>query len=161
MSPSKVFAKSISINGLEVGVVAQYVDISEQKQSDEILLRERSLLRTLIDNIPDGIYVKDTLYRKTLANRADLRNMGVQSEAEVIGKDDFFFFPKTVAEGFLADDKFVIQSGTPVLNREEFAVNVTGEKRWLLTSKLPLKDERGNIIGLLGIGRDITEKKKY
>ena len=156
----EVFAKSISINGLEVGVVAQYVDISEQKQSDEILLRERSLLRTLIDNIPDGIYVKDTLYRKTLANRADLRNMGVQSEAEVIGKDDFFFFPKTVAEGFMADDKFVIQSGTPVLNREEFAVNVTGEKRWLLTSKLPLKDERGNIIGLLGIGRDITEKKK-
>jgi PAS domain S-box-containing protein len=156
----EAFAKSISTNGFEVGVVAQYVDISERKQAEKILQRERMILRTLIDNIPDGIYAKDTLYRKTLANRADLRTVGVQSEAEVIGKDDFSFFPKTVAEGFLVDDKSVILSGAPVLNREEYAVNVAGEKRWLLTSKLPLKDERGNIIGLLGIGRDITERKR-
>ena len=133
------------------------------KRSETIkknLLQDRILLRTLIDNIPDGIYAKDTLYRKTLANRADLRNMGIQTEAEVIGKDDFSFFPKNVAEGFRADDQCVIQTDTPVLNREEYAVNVAGTKRWLLTSKLPLKNERGKIVGLLGIGRDITERRR-
>ncbi len=155
----KVFAKSISINGLEVGVVAQYVDISEQKQSKENLQRERTLLRTLIDNLPDAIYAKDTSCRKTIANPADVHNMGLQSEADVLGKDDFDLFPKDVAEGFFADDQSVIQTGIPVLNREEYFIDAEGRKRWLETSKLPLKDERDKIIGIIGIGREITKRK--
>ena len=123
------------------------------------LVQERLLLRTLIDNLPDAIFAKDTSCRKTIANPADVHNMGLQSEADVLGKDDFELYPKDVAEGFFADDQSVIQTGAPVLNREEYFVDAEGKKRWLMTSKVPLKDQRGNIVGLIGIGRDITERK--
>jgi PAS domain S-box-containing protein len=123
-------------------------------------LQERILLRTLINNLPDAIYAKDASCRKTIANLADVHNMGLHSETDVLGKDDFELFPKEIAEKFYADDKSVIQSGTPVLNREEYFVDAEGKKRWLETSKLPLKDQRGKIVGLIGIGRDITERKQ-
>ena len=117
------------------------------------------LLRTLIDNLPDSIYAKDAAGRKILANPADLKNLRHQTEAEVIGKSDFDLFPREVAEKFFADDQKVIQ-GQAVINREEYFLNEAGEKRWLMTSKLPLYDQAGKIVGLLGIGRDITERKQ-
>ncbi|MGA9408772.1 MAG: hypothetical protein WBW71_16685, partial [Bacteroidota bacterium] len=72
------------------------------KKIEQKLLQERILLRTLIDNLPDAIFAKDTSCRKTIANPADVHNMGLHSEAEVLGKDDFELFPKNVAEGFYA-----------------------------------------------------------
>ena len=89
------------------------------------LAQERLLLRTLIDNLPDGIYAKDTAGRKTLANPADLKNLGCTTEAEAIGKNDFEFFPKDIAEKFWADDQKVIQ-GQPVINREEYFLDEAG-----------------------------------
>jgi PAS domain S-box-containing protein len=135
-------------------------DLAAQRRLESAVTKERNLLRTLIDNIPDAIYVKDIDSRKTIANLADVHNMGLQSEAEVLGKDDFGLFPKEIAEGFVADDQAVIQTGQPVINREEYVMNAQGEKRWLDTSKVPLRDEKGQTIGLVGIGRDITERKK-
>jgi PAS domain S-box-containing protein len=120
---------------------------------------ERELLRTLIDNLPDCIYAKDTAGRKTMANPADLKNLRCRTEAEAIGKSDFDLFPKDVAEKFWADDQKVIQ-GEPVINREEYVLNDAGEKHWLLTTKLPLRDQNGKIVGLMGIGRDITKRKQ-
>jgi PAS domain S-box-containing protein len=134
-------------------------DITERKRAVEALRNERLLLRTLIDNLPDAIYAKDVSCRKTLANSAELHIMGVKSEAEVLGKDDFEFYPKELAEAFFADDQSVLQTGQPVLNREEYVLDEKGEKRWLLTSKLPLRDEQGHIFGLVGVGRDVTELK--
>ena len=147
-------------HGTIVGIVGATHDITEQKRAQEALQHERTILRTLIDNIPDAIYVKDTTYRKTIANLADVHNIGFHSEAEVLGKDDFELYPKELAEGFIADDRIVIQTGQPVINREEFVIDKQGEKHWLDTSKLPLRDEKGQIIGLVGVGRDITERKK-
>jgi PAS domain S-box-containing protein len=135
-------------------------DLATQRRMDAAITKERNLLRTLIDNIPDPIYVKDTSYRKTIANVADVHNMGLRSEAEVLGKDDFELFPKELAEGFIADDRAVIQTGQPVIDREEYVIDEQGQKRWLLTSKLPLRDEKGETIGLVGVGRNITERKK-
>ena len=123
------------------------------------LSRERRLLRTLIDNLPDGIYAKDAAGRKTMANPADLKVMGCRTEAEAIGKSDFDLFPKDLAEKFCADDQKVIQ-GEPVINREEFFLDEQGRKSWLLTSKLPLRDQDGKIVGLVGIGRNITARKQ-
>ena len=120
---------------------------------------ERELLRTLIDNLPDGIYAKDTAGRKIMANLADLKVLGCQTEAEAIGKSDFDLFPKDIAEKFWADDQKVIQ-GEPVINREELSVNDEGEKYWQLTSKLPLRDQDGKVVGLVGIGRNITGQKQ-
>jgi PAS domain S-box-containing protein len=117
------------------------------------------LLRTLIDNLPDAIYAKDAAGRKILANLADLKNLRRQTEAEVIGKSDFDLFPPEIAEKFYADDLKVIR-GQAVINREEYFLTETGEKRWLMTSKLPLYDQAGKIAGLVGIGRDITERRQ-
>jgi PAS domain S-box-containing protein len=134
-------------------------DLVAQRRMDAAITKERNLLRTLIDNLPDAIYVKDINSRKTIANLADVHNMGLQSEAEVLGKDDYELFPKEMADGFVADDRSVIQTGKAVLNREEYVVDEKGQKHFLLTSKLPFRDEQNQIVGLLGIGRDITERK--
>ncbi len=127
---------------------------------EEKLKNERLLLRTVIDNLPASIYCKDLEGRKTLVNNAELRMIGAKSEEEVLGKTDFDFYPKEIAEGFFADDQLVIQENKPVINREEYLIDEKGEKRWLLTSKIPMLDDQGNVIGLVGIGRDITDRVK-
>jgi len=138
----------------------QVRDLAAQKRMDAALTKDRNLLRAVIDNIPDGIYTKDLNYRKTLTNRADVTNMGRKSEAEVLGKDDFELFPKELAEGFITDDRSVIQTGRAVINREEYVIDGEGQKHFLLTTKMPFRDEQNQIIGLIGIGRDITGRKK-
>ena len=145
--------------GKIIGLVGIGRDITKDKVAEEALARERSLLRTLIDNLPDCIYAKDAAGRKILANPADLKNLRCKTEAEAIGKTDFDLFPQDLAEKFWAADQKVIQ-GEPVINREEYVLNDEGEKSWLLTSKLPLRDQSGKIVGLVGIGRDITERKQ-
>jgi two-component system cell cycle sensor histidine kinase/response regulator CckA len=156
LSTSVVYDES----GAPFALVGIAKDITEPKRAEEALRYERNLLRTLIDNLPDGIYVKDIECRKTIANPADVRNMGRQSEAEVLGKNDFDFYPEEIAAKFYADDQTVLQTSQPVLNREEYVLDAAGQRRWLSTSKLPLKDGQGRIIGLVGIGRDITERKQ-
>jgi len=121
--------------------------------------QDRLLLRTLIDNLPDGIYAKDSAGRKTMANPADLKTLRCKTEAEAIGRSDFDLFPREIAEKFWLDDQEVLQ-GQPVINREEYFLDEEGRKRWLLTSKLPLRDQHGTIVGLVGIGRDITDIKQ-
>lgn len=140
--------------------IATLRDITARKHVEEALRNERTLLRTVIDNVPHLIYAKDLLCRKTLANLVDVRVMGAKSEAEVLGKDDFAFYPEEVAEGFFNDDLLVIQKGVPVINREEYVIDEKGEMKWLLTSKLPLRNKDNQTIGLVGIGRDITERKR-
>lgn len=134
-------------------------DITNRKKMEEELRRERTLLRTLIDNLPDCVYVKDHEARKLLANPADLENMGLKKEEEALGKTDFEIFPHHIAEQFYRDDMYVLRNGKPLLNREERLVRPSGEEYWLLSSKIPLFDEKGQVIGLVGIGRDITERK--
>jgi len=135
-------------------------DITERKKAEEELIRERKLLRTLIDNLPVTIYVKDVECRKVIANRADLDVIGLESEEEVIGKTDLDIFNNEIGKRGFADDKKVIENGVAVLNREEDFYDSKGIQRWLLTSKIPLTDENGKITGLVGIGRDISEQKQ-
>jgi two-component system sensor kinase FixL len=145
--------------GKIVGMVGVSRDITALKTAEDALVRERLVLRAIIDNIPDCIYAKDMAGRKTLANPADLVNLRCKTEAEAVGKSDFDLFPKDIAEKFWADDEKVL-AGEPVINREEFYLNIVGRKHWLLTSKLPLRDAAGKVIGLVGIGRDINRQKE-
>ena len=133
---------------------------SELSQRNAEIFQERLLLRTLIDNLPMSIYAKDTACRKTLANPADLKNMRCKVEADALGKTDFDLFPAEVAAKFVADDQAVLQTGQAVLDREEFLFDEGGLKHWLLTSKLPLRNQSGEIVGLVGISRDISSLKE-
>ena len=114
--------------GKVTGFIGLGRDITERKRMEEVLAQERSLLRTLINNLPDSIYAKDSAGRKILANPADLKNLRCKTEAEAIGKTDFDLFPKEIAEKFHADDMKVIQ-GQAVINREEYFLNEAGKKR--------------------------------
>jgi PAS domain S-box-containing protein len=145
--------------GKIIGLAGISRDVTEQKKAENNLQEERNLLHTVIENLPDAIYAKDAQMRKIMANAGDLKNLGCQTEAEAIGKTDFDLFPKNIAEAFFADDQVVLKTGQPVVNREEKVVRPDGEVRWLLTTKIPWCDAGGNIIGLVGIGRDITDKK--
>ncbi|MEI6138379.1 MAG: PAS domain S-box protein [Mariniphaga sp.] len=142
------------------GVLGNYHDISDRKRATEMFDNERILLRTLIDNIPDSIYSKDFACRKTLANLTEVRYMGANSESEVLGMTDFELYPADLAEKFYADDQMVLQTGKALLNREEFIIDEKGEKRHLLSSKIPIRDKNNQVIGLVGIGRDITIRKR-
>jgi two-component system cell cycle sensor histidine kinase/response regulator CckA len=144
----------------DVTILDNFRDIVPHKQTQAEPLYERDLLRTVIDNLPDAIYVKDTAARKVLANPADVWNLGCKTESEVLGKTDFDLFPKEIADYFFHDDQLVLQTGEKVINREEKAVLPNGEEFWLLTTKVPWRDADGNIIGLVGIGRNITVIKE-
>ena len=135
-------------------------DITERKQAEQALANEQALLRSLVDNLPVAVYLKDLAGRKILANPVDLRNMGLTSEAQVLGKTDFDLFPPAEAATFYADDQLVVQTGQPVLNREEKLTRRDGSVRCLLTSKVPVFDHAGAVTGLAGIGLDITERKR-
>ncbi|MBF0121795.1 MAG: EAL domain-containing protein [Candidatus Omnitrophica bacterium] len=135
------------------------LDITQRKLAEQNLAQERELLRILIDNIPDSIYVKDIGGRKILANRADLDFMGVKNERDILGKTDADFYPAHLAEQYSKDDQAVLQSGRPVINREEVIDGTSGGLHWLLTTKLPFRGPDGLIKGLIGIGRDVTDRK--
>lgn len=122
---------------------------------------EHNLLRTLIDNIPDYIYVKDTESRFLLNNAAHLWILGAKSLEDVLYRTDFDFFPHQLAAQYFADEQHVITTGEPLIDREEPVVHqVTGERIWNSTTKVPLRDSIGKIIGLVGMSRDITARKR-
>ncbi len=139
--------------------IASLLDISDRKKMEDKLDAERILLRTVIDNLPDAVYVKDNKLRKILLNKADMINTGGK-EKEVIGKTDYEVYPSETSLRTQQDDALVINTGNPILNKEELLINSDGRKCWLLTSKLPLYNNEGEITGLVGICRDITQNKK-
>jgi PAS domain S-box-containing protein len=134
-------------------------EVAERERAEEALDHERNLLRTLIDNLPDYVYVKDTGGRFILGNRALAQSVGRTSPEEIVGKTDADLQPPELAARFRADEEAVVQSGQPLVNREEFTVDPGGKRHWMLSTKVPLRDPRGQIMGLVGVGRDITERK--
>ena len=135
-------------------------EVGERKQAEETLSIERGRLRALIDNIPDYMYVKDTDCRFVVANLAVARQMGVNTPEELLGKTDFDFYPRELAETFFKDEQRVILSGRPEVNREEVGLDPRGNISSVLTTQVPLRDKNGNVVGLAGVGRDITVLKR-
>jgi PAS domain S-box-containing protein len=142
--------------------LASYIDITERILAEEKIHSEQILLRTLIDNLPDPIYVLDKNCRKVIANKADVKNIGYdeEGEGEVIGKTDLELFPGQVGIRGHADNEAVIKSGKAIIEREEDFVDKEGNRRWLLTTKAPLLNKAGIVNGLVGIGHEITSRKK-
>lgn len=150
---------STLLGGLMANRLKRETLIDERQSAEETLAQERRLLRTMIDNLPIAVYAKDAQGRKTIVNRTDMDNIGLP-EAEVLGKADAELFPPEIAARFEADDWAVLNRGTPIYDREELLTNRNGKTFWQRTSKVPLYDADGRIVGLVGIGHDITERKQ-
>ena len=135
-------------------------EVNERLQAQETLSEERKVLRALIDNLPDFIYVKDVDCRFVVANLSVARQMGANNPEELLGKSDFDFYPRELATTFYEDEQRVIQSGKAEVNREEAGLDAKGNAMQVLTTQVPLRDKNGRITGLAGIGRDITYLKK-
>ena len=138
---------------------AIFDNITERKQAEEALARERNLLRQIFDVLPDYIYLKDEQSRFIICNNRRSDNDAIQNTAELIGKTDADFFPPEQAAQFRADELAVL-AGTPLVDKEEILTRPDGRQQIILTNKLPFRDDSGKIVGLLGYGRDITERKR-
>jgi PAS domain S-box-containing protein len=136
-------------------------DITWRTEAEARLAAERNLLRTLIDNLPDCIYVKDRESRFLVGNSALATLMGAATPDDLIGKTDFDFYPQPMAAKFRADELRVLESGEPLLNIEEEVRDARGRLVWISTTKVPLRDANGQVSGLVGIGRDITQRKQF
>jgi PAS domain S-box-containing protein len=134
-------------------------DITERRRAEEALEAERNLLRTLIDNLPDCVYIKDAESRFVAANLATARVMGAATPTELMGKTDADFYPAELAAAYRADEEAIVRSGQPLVDKDEPHV-VRGEPRTILTTKVPLKDRQGHVTGLVGISRDITARTR-
>jgi PAS domain S-box-containing protein len=148
--------------GKVTSIISISTDITDRKHYEDKIQQEHTLLRTLIDNLPDYIYIKDTQGRFVVGNVAVVRRWGFASEDEFIGKTDFDILPHDLAVQYYASEQEIIISGKGVYDHEAPAVNTQKIKKdgWISTTKVPLKDNKGKNIGIVGIGRDITERKR-
>ena len=142
-----------------VGIQGVLTDITERKKMEEALVEERDLLQALIDNIPDLIHFKDDKNRFIRVNKAKADFFG-KSPENMIGKTDFDFFPHEQAEAAYADDNWVMKFNKPLVDKVEKITQVDGTEHWVFVSKIPRHDEKGEVIGTIGISRNITELKK-
>ena len=126
----------------------------------EELIAERTLLRTIIDSVPESVYVKDAAGGKVIANTQDLVYMGLDTEKDAIGKTDEDVYAKYNSAYFNKDDELVLQDGNSVINKLDYFIDANNNQHWLLTSKVPIKNKNNEIIGLIGVGRDVTERQK-
>jgi eukaryotic-like serine/threonine-protein kinase len=135
-----------------------YEDITERKNAEDELARERHLLRSFIDSLPEGIYFKDRDGRFIRVNRTVAEPLGC-APAQLVGKTDFDFFAPEHARQSFEDEQEIIRTGRPVVGKEERVTWPDGTTLWVSTTKLPLRDPDGQIIGTFGITRDITNRK--
>jgi hypothetical protein len=130
----------------------------KKKKSTTVNRSKNKLLQNLMDNIPDSIYFKDENNRFVMVSKIKAEHMGSTLKG-IIGKTDFDFFPKKQAENMAADDKRVMETGRSIVDKVERLIRPGGEERWVSVTKVPLHDEKGEIIGTMGISRDITERR--
>lgn len=146
-------------SGMIIGTFGISRDVTNQMRAEQELEHERDLLRTISDNIPDLIYVKDSYGRFITCNAATLNLLGLESVEQIKGKTDYDFLPPELACSYVADDQIVVRSGEPMIDKEESAQLADGTRVWYLTTKVPLRNQQGDVSGIVGIGRNITARK--
>jgi len=129
------------------------------RETNQWLEHERFLLRTLMDNVPERIYFKDRQSRFLRASRAQWRALGCTSPEGAVGKTDLDFFSEEHARQ-TGEDEQRLMAGSEPITKEEKVTRSDGGMTWLLSTKMPLRDERGNMVGTFGISRDITDRKR-
>jgi diguanylate cyclase (GGDEF)-like protein/PAS domain S-box-containing protein len=132
-------------------------DITERRQAEAALAAERDLLQALMDNIPDTIYFKDTSSHFTRINKAQASVLGVAKPEDATGKTDLDFQPNELAKSFYEEEQEIVSSGKPLIDRVELNPTSDGKPRWFSATKMPILDKNGQVSGIVGISRNITE----
>ncbi|MFZ4394571.1 MAG: ATP-binding protein [Kiritimatiellia bacterium] len=158
----KLGAQEYIVKGREDGAsLARTIRYSiERCRVQQALVAEHDLLRSVMDNLPEQVYLKDIDSRFVSMNPVTARFFGAASPEELVGKCDFDFFPRELAAQFLAEEQALLHHNQQCVNREAAIKDSAGNTRWMLTTKVPLRDQHGDITGLLGLNRDITEQKE-
>ncbi|RLI41793.1 hypothetical protein DRO64_07065 [Candidatus Bathyarchaeota archaeon] len=125
---------------------------------EEELIDESKLLRALMDYIPDSVYFKDASSRFIMISKAHAERMGLKSPDEARGKTDFDFYDDRFAREAYEDERRIIETGNPLINKFERVIAKDGKTRWVLATKAPIRDKDGKVIGIVGISRDITRE---
>jgi len=150
--PVKIEGKSLALG------IAR--NVTERKRIEEALIQERNLLQALIGNIPDAIHFKDDKNRFIRVNKARADLSGTTPK-NMIGKTDFDFFPQEqAAKEAFADDSRVMESDRPLVDKVEKITYADGTEHWFSVTKIPRHNEKGQVIGTMGISRDITKRKQ-
>ena len=145
--------------GRVIGVVGTARDITEWRLTGRALADEREKFKTIVDALPDALFLKDREGRITLENKAMAKLFGPES-GRVLKTPFEEPIPREHAERYAADDRSVIETGQPVINREEPFLSPSGTTGYLLTSTYPIRDSGGEIVGVVGVSREITEIRK-
>ena len=142
------------------GVQGIFWDVTKQKRIEMALAHERDLLRTLLDSIPDRIYFKDSNSQFLMISKALAKDFGLKSPDEAYGKTDADFFSAEHARLALLDEKKIFESGEAIIGKTEKETWNNGNEGWVLTTKMPMRSSDGEIIGLVGVSKDITSLKE-
>jgi PAS domain S-box-containing protein len=146
--------------GHVVGIQGIFWDVTGRKKTEEELAYERDLLRALLENIPDRIYFKDVKSRFLRVSNSMASRLGLKDRDEVLGKTDFDFYPKELAQEFYNDEQRIVLTGQPLINKLERIVDRDGRESWASVTKVPLHNKSGSVTGIIGISRDVTKLKE-
>jgi PAS domain S-box-containing protein len=152
--------KPVYNKGELVGLVGTFQDIHNQVEADIKSLDNEKLLRTLIDNLPVNVYIKDTESRKILVNKAECEFLGVDNPEDILGKSDFELYPKESAIKSREEDLMVMNTLKPVIGKETINIKLDGKETSFLSSKIPLVNNKGIAYGLVGISLDVSKLKE-
>ena len=152
--------KPVYNKGELVGLVGTFQDIHDQVEADIKSLDNEKLLRTLIDNLPVNVYIKDTESRKILVNKAECEFLGVENPEDILGKSDFELYPEESAIQSREEDLMVMKTLKPVIGKETLNIKLDGKETSFLSSKIPLLNNKGIAYGLVGISLDISKLKE-
>jgi len=146
-------------SGEIIGSIGVIKDISERKKMETKLAYEKELMQSLLDNIPDSIYFKDEHSRFIKVNEAKAKHSNTTTE-NMVGKTDFDFLSEDEAQRIHDDDKKVMESNKPIISKLERLKDRIGEEHWISVTKIPRRNSNGNIVGTMGISRDVTKLKE-
>ncbi len=135
-------------------------DVARRQRAEEALAQQANLLSNIMDAMPDHVFLKDTKGRYILDNRSHRLYLGLRATETIEGRTVFDLFPKALAERYHADDLYVLETGAPLRNREEPARPTSRNVAWLSTTKMPLRDPSGRVMGVVCVSSDITARKE-
>ncbi|MCX7001348.1 MAG: PAS domain-containing protein, partial [Candidatus Sumerlaeota bacterium] len=154
---TRAMGRAVNVDGEVVKLTGTFQDITEQHKAEEALRTSEIRSRTLLENLPQKIFLKDRNLVYISCNENYARDLKIKPE-EIAGKTDYDFHPKDLAEKYRADDKRIMESGKTEDIEEKYIQN--GQVKFVHTIKTLVKDEQGNVTGILGIFWDITEQKR-